>query len=251
MENMLMNTVVIIPARMASTRLPKKMLAEIAGEPLIVRTYKSAVAANVGDVVVACDGEEIATVIRNAGGTAILTDPALTSGTDRVYAAYNSYDQNHKYECVVNLQGDIPFVSGDFIRTGVEALRKTNYDMYTLATPIDDDTYNMPFVVKCAIAFSSPKKSDGKALYFSRNAIPYRGPYYHHVGIYCFRSETLRKFVSLPQSYLELTEQLEQLRALENNITIGISILEQAPPISVDVQEDLLKARKFFEDHFA
>jgi 3-deoxy-manno-octulosonate cytidylyltransferase (CMP-KDO synthetase) len=239
-----MKTLIAIPARVASSRLSGKMLADIGGEPLIVRTYRSAVAARVGDVIVACDGEEIATAIRNAGGIAILTDPDLPSGTDRVFAALKQYDKNHQYDLVINVQGDMPFVASEFIQYSDNMLRRSSYDISTIATPIEDDSYRLESVAKSVIAFE--KENSGKAIYFSRSAVPFGGPYYHHVGIYCFRYESLEKFVSLPPSPLEKTEKLEQLRALENNMTIGIDVLPQKPPISVDTPADLEAAREYF-----
>jgi 3-deoxy-manno-octulosonate cytidylyltransferase (CMP-KDO synthetase) len=236
-----MNTLIVLPARVASTRLARKMLADIHGKPLIVRTFESAMAANIGDVIVACDGTEITETIKNAGGRAVLTDPDLPSGTDRVFAAWTQYDPNGKYEFIINLQGDLPFITPDFIRVVDEIIRKTNYDISTAATPIKDDSYERNSVVKPIISFTS--ENSGKALYFSRSPIPFGGPYYHHVGIYGFRSAGLRKFVNLAQSPLEKQEKLEQLRAMENDMTIGIAVVDQDPPISVDTFDDLEMAR--------
>ncbi|GHU16148.1 3-deoxy-manno-octulosonate cytidylyltransferase [Alphaproteobacteria bacterium] len=239
-----MSALIVIPARGASTRLPGKMLADISGKPLIVRTYQSVVAANVGDVVVACDGDEIASVIRNAGGTAILTDPNLPSGSDRVYAACKEYDPNGKYKFVINVQGDMPFVAAEFIQKSHEVLLKSNCDISTIATPINDDSYLKESVVKPVIAFY--EKNSGKALYFSRSPVPFGGPYYHHVGIYGFKTESLERFISLPQGILEQAEKLEQLRALENSMTIGIDVVDIDQPISVDTPADLEFARQWY-----
>ncbi|MDR2067446.1 MAG: 3-deoxy-manno-octulosonate cytidylyltransferase [Holosporaceae bacterium] len=239
-----MNALIIIPARMASTRLPNKMLAAIGEKPLIAHTYESVVASQVGDVIVACDAEEIACAIRKVGGTAILTDHALSSGTDRVFAALTQYDPAEKYEFIINVQGDMPFIAPEFIRGARAIVEESNYDMSTLATPIEDDAYLIDSVVKPAIAFTS--RNSGQALYFSRSPIPHGGPYFHHVGIYCFRRKALEKYVSLPQSPLEKTEKLEQLRMLENQMTIGITVVDQASPISVDTPTDLERAREFY-----
>ncbi|MDR1335034.1 MAG: 3-deoxy-manno-octulosonate cytidylyltransferase [Holosporaceae bacterium] len=238
------NTLIIIPARLASRRLNRKMLADINGEPLILKTYRSAVAAGAADVIVACDGEEIASIIRAAGGTAIITDPDLPSGTDRICAAYEEYCKSHE-ECdsIVNLQGDLPFIGVEFIEAVIDGLYSCNYDIHTLATPITDNSYTENHVVKPVIAFSSTHS--GRAIYFSRSVVPIGGPYYHHVGIYSSKPNALRKLVSLAPSSLELSEKLEQLRALENGMTIGITVVHQAKPISVDVQEDLLRARRY------
>lgn len=250
------DTLIIIPARIASTRLLNKMLADICGKPLIVHTLMSILSAGYSDVLVACDGHEIADVVEKAGGHAVLTDPLLQSGTDRVYAAYSSYDKDHKYKFVINVQGDMPFVSANFIKETYNIIHKTDYDMATVCTPIRDKTYLLSNIVKPVIAFDSKKCSinandegrfdiTGQALYFSRSPIPFGGPYCHHVGIYGFSVEALERFVSLPQSNLEKTEKLEQVRALENGMTIGIKILNKSSPISVDTQDDLNKAREF------
>jgi 3-deoxy-manno-octulosonate cytidylyltransferase (CMP-KDO synthetase) len=220
------------------------MLADIGGEPLIVWAYKSAVAAAVGEVIVACDGEEIATAVRGVGGTAIITDPDLPSGTDRVFAAYKQYDVDGKYDFIINMQGDVPFIAPEFLSYSDHMLRTSNYDMSTLATPIKDESYLVESCVKPVIVFS--EKNSGKAIYFSRSAVPFGGPYYQHIGIYGFRSEALARFVSLSPGTLEKTEKLEQLRALENGMTIGIDVLDMPPPISVDVASDLEAARRYF-----
>jgi 3-deoxy-manno-octulosonate cytidylyltransferase (CMP-KDO synthetase) len=238
-----MNTLIVIPARVASVRLPGKMLADVNGKPLIVRTFESAVSSGVGDVVVACDGNEIASVIREAGGKAVLTDPNLPSGTDRVFSGRTLYDLEKKYDVIINLQGDLPFISANFIRESEKIIRNSDYDISTVATPIKDDSYLVNSVVKPVISFTS--ETGGKALYFSRSPVPSGGPFFHHVGIYCFRAESLEKFVSLPQSPLEKSEKLEQLRALENNMTIGIGVIDAAAPISVDTADDLAAARKY------
>jgi 3-deoxy-manno-octulosonate cytidylyltransferase (CMP-KDO synthetase) len=200
-------------------------------------------AADVGDVIVACDGPEIANAISDAGGKAILTDPNLPSGTDRVFSGCTKYDPDGKYEFIINVQGDLPFITPDFIRAANKIIREADYDISTVATPIKDDSYMRDSVVKPIISFTS--KDTGRALYFSRMAVPFGGPYYHHVGIYGFRSAGLKKFVSLAQSSLEKQEKLEQLRAMENGMTIGITVIDQVPPISVDTLDDLKMARSF------
>jgi 3-deoxy-manno-octulosonate cytidylyltransferase (CMP-KDO synthetase) len=239
-----MGTLIVIPARIASVRLPGKMLADINGKPLIVRTFERAVASGVGDVIVACDNEEIADVVRSVGGNVVLTDPDLPSGTDRVFAAQTKFDPGQKYKFIVNLQGDLPFIDPNFVKEADKIIRNGDFDMATLATPIKDDSYLRSSVVKPVIAFKT--KSSGQALYFSRAAVPFGGPFFHHVGIYCFRADGLRKFVNLPQSFLEKSEKLEQLRAIENGMSIGITVVPDAePPISVDTADDLALAREY------
>ncbi len=242
-----MDTLIVMPARISSTRLPGKVLADINGKPLIVRAYECAVASKVGDVIVACDDLEVKRAVESVGGTAVLTDPNLPSGSDRVFEAWQKFDKRKEYDCIINVQGDLPFVDAEFIQKAAEIVRESDYDISTLATPIRDESYKCASTVKPLISFSDSEFKKGKALYFSRSAVPYGGPYYNHVGIYCFRADSLRKFVSLPQSFLEKTEKLEQLRALENGMTIGITIVDKESPISIDTYEDLKKARAYAE----
>lgn len=237
-----MDTLVVIPARIGSVRLPGKMMADIGGIPLIVSTYKHAAAAGVGDVAVACDDKAIADAVGRAGGRAVLTDPELPSGTDRVFAAWRKIDPQERYRYIINVQGDLPLISPEFIKKADELVKTSNFDMSTLAAPIHDESYLLNSAVKPVIAFTSAE--EGRALYFSRSPIPFGGPYYNHVGIYGFRAEALKKFVSLPQSNLEKIEKLEQLRALENGISIGIAAVDLPAPISVDTAEDLERVRK-------
>lgn len=249
-----MDTLIAIPARVASTRLQRKMLSDIGGKPLIVRTLESVKASGVGDVIVACDGEEIADAVHEAGGIAILTDPELQSGTDRVFSACKLYDKNNKYKYIINVQGDMPFVSKTLVQEAVKIVRESDYDFSTLATPIRDESYLLDSVVKPVIAYDELENANkfntiGNAIYFSRSAVPFGGPYYHHVGIYCFRSEALEKFVSLPQSYLEKTERLEQLRGIENGMKIGIKLIDEDSPISVDTSEDLKRAVAYWNNN--
>lgn len=237
-----MDTLVVMPARIGSTRLAEKMMAEVNGVPLIVQTHQHVISAKVGDVIVACDHQRIANAIESVGGTAVLTDPELPSGTDRVFAAWQKIDPEGKYKYVINVQGDLPLIAPEFVQKAEELVKNSDFDISTIVTPIHDDSYKLSSVVKSAIAFSS--KNQGQALYFSRSPIPFGGPYYNHVGIYCFKADALRKFVSLPQSNLEKIEKLEQLRAMENGLTIGAFVLEQESPISVDTLDDLNRVRK-------
>ncbi len=237
------DTLVVVPARVSSTRLPRKVLADINGKPLIVRAYEGAVASGVGDVIVACDDSHVKEAIENIGGIAVLTDSELPSGTDRVFEAWQKFDAAQKYKYIIDVQGDLPFLDAEFIQKAEEIVKESDYDMSTLATPIKNDLYKQPSTVKPVISFSDSKK--GRALYFSRSAVPYNGPYYNHVGIYCFRAESLERFVKFPQGLLEKTEKLEQLRALENDMTIGISVVDKDSPISIDTYEDLERARNY------
>ncbi|MBR1734700.1 MAG: 3-deoxy-manno-octulosonate cytidylyltransferase [Alphaproteobacteria bacterium] len=242
-----MDTLIVVPARIASTRLPNKIIADIGGKPLIVHTWESVMSAKVGDVIVACDSKEIAEKIEKAGGTAIITDPNIPSGSDRVFSAYKIFGKPYKF--IINVQGDMPFVESQIIQETAYLIKYRKFDITTIASEVKDDTYSHTQVVKPVIAFENTQDKNnqiGRALYFSRSPVPFGGPYYKHIGIYGFRVESLEKFVSLPQGNLEKIEKLEQLRALENNMTIGIKILDLDSPISVDTFDDLQNAREYY-----
>ncbi len=236
-----MNPIVLIPARMASTRLPGKPLADIAGIPMIVRVWRQAVAAGLGPVVVAAAEREIAEAIEAAGGKAVMTAPDLPSGSDRIFAALEAVDPQGAHDVVVNLQGDLPAIDPSAIRASVEALGSA--DIATLAAEIGDaaDAGN-PNVTKAVVAWDASGRL-GRALYFTRARAPHgEGPLFHHVGIYAFRREALRRFVALAPSPLEKREKLEQLRALEAGMTIMVARVDEVP-LSVDTPEDLERAR--------
>jgi 3-deoxy-manno-octulosonate cytidylyltransferase (CMP-KDO synthetase) len=241
-----MSAIVVIPARMASTRLPGKPLADIAGVPMIVRVWRQAIAANVGPVIVAAAEREIANAIESEGGVAHLTDPDLPSGSDRVFAAVEKLDPEHAHDVVVNLQGDLPALDPAAVRAVVDALAATGADIATLAAEIDDDgDRDNPNVVKPVIVWDVTGER-GRALYFSRARIPAgEGALFHHIGIYAFRRAALARFVKLPPSPLEKREKLEQLRALEADMTIAVARVD-AVPLSIDTPADLEKARALF-----
>lgn len=232
------NPIIAIPARLGSTRLSRKPLADIHGEPMIVRVWRQAVAANLGPVIVACCGEEIASVIRRVGGVAVITDPDLPSGTDRIHAALKEIDPQNNHKIVVNLQGDLPTIDPGLVQAVLMPLIKNGYDMGTLAAPIQvPGEIENPNVVK--IAMTQPDDGVSRALYFSRSAIPANAsPFYHHVGVYAYQRAALDKFVKLAPSYLEKTEKLEQLRALEAGMSIGVALIDHIPQ-SVDTEDDL------------
>lgn len=239
----------IIPARLASTRLPNKPLADIGGKPMILRVYEQAKKTNLGEVVVACDSQEIANIIENVGGKAIITNPDLPSGTDRIFVALQKMPNHQEFEIIVNLQGDLPVIDPQVIIATAQLALKTNTDIATLASVIkDDEEINNPNVVKIAIALLSDNNPElgkrlGRALYFSRLAIPHGAKeYYHHIGIYAYKRVALEKFVSLSPSKLEKTESLEQLRALENQMSIAVQIVD-SHPTSVDNPQDLERVR--------
>lgn len=235
------NIKIIIPARLDSTRLPRKMVADVNGLPLIVQTYKSTVEANIGEVIVACDTDEIAKLIENHGGKAVLTDPALPSGTDRVYAAVKTLGITNGI--IVNMQGDHPYIDPIFVLESVRLCMNDNVDISTPVVRIKDDSYHLESSVKPVLSFYSEKYA--KALYFSRSVVPFAGPYYHHVGVYAYKFDALERFVGLKQSTLEKSERLEQLRALEAGMNIHAVLCDSEIPISVDTPADLQKAIEF------
>ena len=239
-----MNPIVVIPARLASTRLPNKPLADIAGQTMIERVWRQAVKAALGPVLVAAAEQEIVDVIVRAGGNAVLTDPALPSGSDRAFTALESVDPDTSYDVVVNLQGDLPALDPMAVRAVADALATTGTDIATLAAEIDEAAdYDNPSVVKPIVAWDKDGRF-GRALYFTRTRAPSGGgPIFHHIGIYAYRRTALARFVRLPPSPLELREKLEQLRALEAGMTIGVARVD-AVPLSVDTPADLEKARK-------
>jgi len=237
-----MNPVVIIPARMASSRLPGKPLADIGGVPMIVRVWAQAMKAGVGPVVVAAAEQEIADAVEKAGGHAVLTHPDLPSGSDRIFAALQELDPGCKYDTVINCQGDLPALDPAQLRAAAEAL--PGHDIATLAAPISDEADRAnPAVVKAVVAWDGDGKK-GRALYFSRATVPAGpGEHFYHVGLYAFTRAALARFVALPPSPLELRERLEQLRALEADMRIAVARVDEVP-LSVDTAEDLEHARR-------
>lgn len=232
-----MNPVVVIPARMASTRLPGKPLAEIAGRPMIAWVIEIAQRAQAGPVVVAAAETEIVDAARKAGAEAVLTDPALPSGSDRVHAALEAFDPGRRFDAAVNLQGDMPTMKAGDVTRALAALRE-GVDIATLVSPSEDpvDRAN-PNVVKAVRA------NDGRCLYFTRAPAPWGdGPILRHVGIYVYRRDALARFVKAPPSPLELREKLEQLRALEMGLIIAADLVTDFPK-GVDSPADLEAAR--------
>jgi len=238
------NPIVVIPARMAATRLPGKPLADIHGRPMIVHVLNRAREANLGPVAVACGEEEIAAAVRAAGGTAVLTDPNLPSGSDRVQAALTALDPDGRHDVVVNLQGDVPTITPDELRAAVLPLNDPGFQIGTLVAPIADEAEaNTPSFVKAACAFVGAARV-APALYFSRAPIPWGdGPRWHHIGIYAFRRDALARFMALPESPLEQREKLEQLRALEVGMRIGCARIGHGL-FGVDTPADLERARQ-------
>ena len=241
-------TIVLIPARLGSTRLPDKPLAMIAGAPMIVQVWRRAREAAVGPVVVACAEPAIAEAVQAAGGEAVLTDPALPSGTDRIFAALQAVDPERRFQRVVNLQGDLPTLDPIAVRQVLEPLEALGTDMATLANATEDEhDLRDPNVVKAVVSFAADRPELGRALYFTRATAPSGpGPVWHHIGIYAFTRDALERFAALQPSPLEQRERLEQLRALENGMSIGVRLVA-AVPFGVDTPADLEKARRILE----
>ena len=238
-----MTPLILIPARMAARRLPGKPLADIAGQPMIVRVLRRAEAAGAGRVAVAAGDQEIVDAVAAAGGEAVLTAPSLPSGTDRVKAAADILDPDRRHEVVVNLQGDMPFVDPEVISACVGLmLSEPACDIATCvaaeASPADRDN---DAVVKAVLAMQ-PGGGTGRALYFTRSTLYGDGPVWRHLGIYGYRREALDRVTAAPPSPLEKREKLEQLRALELGLSIWAAVVTEAP-ISVDTPEDLEAAR--------
>jgi len=235
--------IILIPARLGSTRLPGKVLADIAGLPMIVHVLNRALESGLGPVAVACCESEVADAVTKNGGIAIMTDPELPSGSDRIHAALDELDPNGRHDMVINLQGDLPSIDPSYLATVLRPLAQ-GYVIGTLVAPVtSQEEASSPSVVKCVCAFAEGADV-APALYFSRNAVPSgAGPLWHHIGIYAYRREALGRFVSLPPSPLEVREKLEQLRALEAGMRIGAARVAAAP-FGVDTQADLDHARR-------
>lgn len=234
------HSIIIIPIRMNSTRLPGKFHEDIAGKPMVIRVLEQAKLTHIENIYVAVDHDFHYNLIKEYGGNPIMTSVEHKSGTDRVHEAVTKIDNLKQFKYVINLQGDLPFIKPDSILEALTVLYEDDIDIGTLATKIDkEDEINDPNVVKIAM------NNKNKALYFSRSRIPYNADtYYHHLGLYAFKREALNKFVHLPQTKLEICEKLEQLRAIENGMSIMIKEVSEQP-ISVDVKEDLEKAREY------
>jgi 3-deoxy-manno-octulosonate cytidylyltransferase (CMP-KDO synthetase) len=241
------DVIILIPARMGSTRLPGKPLANIAGAPMIVHVLRRAEAAAIGPVVVATDSPEVETAVRNAGGRAILTRADHASGSDRIFEALGQVDPAGRAAIVVNLQGDLPTIEPATVAAALALLADEAVDIGTAGAEIvQSDVRYDASVVKVVGTPIAPARL--RALYFTRATAPYgEGPLYHHIGLYAFRRAALERFVKLPPSPLEKQEKLEQLRALEAGMRVDVAIVGGAP-LGVDTPEDLARARAVLSD---
>ena len=234
--------IILIPARMASTRLPGKPMAMIGSDPMIVHVWRRAMEANAGPVVVACDAPEVEQAILKAGGRAVMTRPDHPSGSDRIFEALTLVDPQGQHDLIINLQGDMPTFDPKLVGQLI-GLMQEGVDIGTLASPITHAAERMnPAVVKPILSFHS--ETQARALYFTRATAPSGdGPLYHHIGIYAYRRQALERFVALPPSPLEQREKLEQLRALENHMRIDVTLVDTVP-LGVDTPETLDEARR-------
>jgi 3-deoxy-manno-octulosonate cytidylyltransferase (CMP-KDO synthetase) len=234
------STIVLIPARMAATRLPGKPLADIHGEPMIVHVWRRAAESAIGRVVVATDAPEIAAAVRKAGGEAVMTDPGHVNGTSRIHEALQALRSDA--EVVVNLQGDIPTVDPASVSAALDPLADPAVDIATIAAEIvREEEKADPNVVKVVGAPTGGRIL--RALYFTRATAPWgEGPLYHHIGLYAYRRAALERYVGLAASALETRERLEQLRALEAGMRIDVAVVD-AVPLGVDTPADLDRAR--------
>ena len=232
-----MKSIIIIPSRMASTRFPGKPLVKINGIPMVQRVWQQAINADLADVYVACSEKEVYDLISSVGGKAILTDPNLPSGTDRIYSAFKQIKNSSEIECIINLQGDMPIIKSEHIKRVVEPI-KHNFSLGTLVTTLQENEKSNPNITKALIDW----KDDyfGQAVEFFRLKNKINNNTFHHVGIYSYSVETLKKFAILPKSKNEISLNLEQYRAMDAGISIGVIYVPEILP-SIDTKEDLIK----------
>ena len=234
--------IILIPARMNATRLPGKPLADIHGAPMIVHVWRRAMEADVGPVWVAADDPRVMEAVAAAGGKAIMTRTDHASGSDRIFEALGGVDADGEHDVVINIQGDLPTIEPSVVRACLAPLAEPAVDISTLATPITrEQEKDDPNVVK--VIATELDGSRLRALYFTRARAPWgEGRLLHHIGLYAYRREALRRFVRLPPSPLERREKLEQLRALEVGMRIDVALVDTAP-LGVDAPDDLERAR--------
>lgn len=234
--------IVLVPARMAATRLPGKPLADINGEPMIVHVWRRAREADLGPVLVATDDETILRAVKEAGGEAVMTRSDHQSGSDRIHEAITRFDPDRRHDVIVNVQGDLPTIEAASVRAVAAPLSEASVDISTIAAVIVREAERTESsVVKIVGTEIAPRRL--RALYFTRATAPWgEGPLLHHIGLYAYRRPALERFVTLPPSPLEKREKLEQLRALEAGMRIDVEIVD-AVPLGVDTPHDLERAR--------
>ena len=230
---------------MASTRLPGKPLMAIDGIPMIQRVWQQAIASNIGEVFVACSEIEVHDLIVNNGGKAIMTDPNLPSGTDRVHSAFLKIKDNKDIDVIINLQGDMPLINPEHIFKVINPIKR-NFNIGTLATNLNDNELNNPNVTKVEVDFK--KNETAQALSFYREVTIENKNLYHHVGIYSYTLDSINTFINLPKSKNEIDLSLEQMRAMDSNIPIGVTYVPEVP-MSVDTKEDLINIETNIREH--
>ena len=239
-----MKTIIIIPSRMASTRFPNKPMALIDEIPMIQRVWKQAILSNIGEVVVACCEKEVFDLIRSLGGNAVITPPELPSGTDRIFEVIKNYPEGSQFESIINLQGDMPLIDPEDIKK-VNIPLSQGFDIGTLVTNISYIQEENLNITKAKVQWIK-KNNLGEAIEFYKISKKKLLNIYHHVGIYSFKYEILKKFVSLRPSQNELNYKLEQWRALDDKMTIGAFFVDNIP-ISVDTEDDLIKVENIIK----
>ena len=239
-----MKTIIIIPARMASTRFPNKPMALIDGIPMVQRVWQQAISSNLGEVVVACCEKEVFGLIKSIGGKAIMTEPNLPSGTDRIFEAIENHLEANLFDSIINLQGDMPIINPDDIQK-VNIPLVQGFDIGTLVTNISLEEKNNINITKAKVNWIK-KNNIGEAIDFYKSNKDIDDNIYHHVGIYSFRYLSLKKFVGLKPSVNEMFHKLEQLRAIDSNMTIGASFVNNIP-LSVDTKDDLIKVENIIK----
>ena len=230
-----MKTIIMIPSRMASSRFPGKPMVKINGKPMIQRVWEQAINCNIGDVVVACSENEVFDLITNLGGKAILTNPNLPSGTDRIYSALTKMPEHKEFDFIINLQGDMPIIKPQQIKKVINPL-KHKYSIGTLATNLKRDEVSNKNVTKVSVKWD--KNNIGQAKEFFRYKDKVDENTFHHVGIYSYTINSIKDFVKLPTSKNEKLLNLEQYRAMDAGIGIGVTLVNNIPP-SIDTKEDL------------
>ena len=240
-----MKSIIIIPSRMASKRFPGKPMVNVDGTPMIQRVWQQAINSNVGEVIVACSETEVFNFIVKLGGRAILTDPNLLSGTDRIHAALLKIKNQIDFDCVINLQGDMPLIQPDQIKKVIEPIMN-NYLIGTVATTLFDHERLNPNVTKIVVDWTNDKI--GKAKEFFRLKDNINKNTYHHVGIYSYTKESLFNFTKLPYSKNETLLKLEQYRAMDAGINIGVIFEKDISP-SIDTKEDLITVESIIREN--
>ena len=230
-----MKTIIMIPSRMASSRFPGKPMVKINGKPMIQRVWEQAINCNIGDVVVACSENEVFDLITNLGGKAILTNPNLPSGTDRIYSALTKMPEHKEFDFVINLQGDMPIIKPQQIKKVINPL-KHKYSIGTLATNLKKDEVSNKNVTKVSVKWDKNNIGQAKEFFRYKNIIDENT--FHHVGIYSYTINSIKDFVKLPTSKNEKLLKLEQYRAMDAGIGIGVTLVNNIPP-SIDTKEDL------------